>query len=118
MTDFSCFPLDAILSNTPLCATPSVTALNTCVCVWKFTDVVCSFYCVLYALMFVSILVIWPLIISNQDPCSKNYVLQLVDSPQGNCWCRVSELVTPCHSSDFIMALAWVEELSTTDKLW
>ena len=66
------FPLDVILSNIPLCATPSVTAVNTCMCVWKFTDVVCSFYCVLYELTVVLILVLWPLIvvviICDQDP--------------------------------------------------
>ena len=47
-----------------------------CYCVWKFADVVYSFYFVLYKLTFVSISVLWLLIvvaiISNQDPYSKN----------------------------------------------
>jgi len=71
LTDFGCFPLDAM----PMCATPSSRPLNICGCVRKFTDVVCSFYCASYELTFVSILVLWLLIIaaiiSDQDPYGK-----------------------------------------------
>jgi len=72
LSDFDGFPPDAILSNLPVCATPSFGPLNICTCIWKFTSVVCSCYSVFYELTFVSVLVLWPLIIvaifSNQDP--------------------------------------------------
>jgi len=70
LADFGCFSLHDILSNMPACVMSSVTALNICACVWKFIDVVCSFYCDLYELTLFQP-VLWPLIavaiISDQD---------------------------------------------------
>jgi len=57
-----------------MCAVPSFCPLN--ICVRKFTDVVCNFYCASHETTFVSILVLWLLIIaaiiSEQDPYGKN----------------------------------------------
>jgi len=119
MTCFGCFPLDAILLNMPISATPSFGPRNICACVWKFADVVCGFYCVLQVWIDfcfnTCVTVLRPLfivvMISDQDPYgrNKNQVRTMYfgwgSHHQGT---SVSESSILCHCADFIMTQARV----------